>query len=140
MNAGEKQVALVTGSTRGIGRAIARQLSDDGFAVVVLGTRNRETYGDSVAWLTEPQRDTLYVKADVSHQQDREQLVATTVARYGRLDVLVNNAGVAPTLRADILDMTEQSWDRVLDTNCKGNVYDAGGCSRDDPREKSRHN
>lgn len=131
MNAGEKQVALVTGSTRGIGRAIARQLSDDGFAVIVSGTRNRETYGDSVAWLAEPQRDTLYVKADVSHQQDREQLVATTVARYGRLDVLVNNAGVAPTLRADILDMTEQSWDRVLDTNCKGNMFMTQAAARE---------
>ena len=61
-----KKVAVVTGSTRGIGRAIARQLSDDGFVVVVVGTRAKDAYGDPVTWMDEEGRDTLYVVADVS--------------------------------------------------------------------------
>lgn len=132
-----KKVAVVTGSTRGIGRAIARQLSDDGFAVVVVGTRAKDSYGDPVTWMDEEGRDTLYVVADVSQTADRDHLVKTVVEHYGRIDVLVNNAGVAPNVRNDILEMTEDSWDRVLNINCKGNMFMTQAVANEMVRERA---
>lgn len=131
-----KKVAIVTGSTRGIGRAIARKLSDDGFAVVVSGTRAKDAYGETVAWMDEPGRDTFYVEANVAKTDERAHLVEAVVERYGRIDVLVNNAGVAPKVRADILEMSEESWDRVLGINCKGNMFTTQAVANEMIRER----
>ncbi|AEB06655.1 short-chain dehydrogenase/reductase SDR [Coriobacterium glomerans PW2] len=119
----DNKTAVVTGSTRGIGCAIARQLSDDGFAVVIVGTHDEGYYKGEMEWAEEPQRDVFFVRADVSIPRDRSHLLQETLKRFGRIDCLVNNAGVAPKYRADILDVSEQSWDRVLDINLKGNMF-----------------
>ena len=134
--ASKTKVAVITGSTRGIGRAVARQLSDDGFAVVVSGTRAKDSYGEHVAWMDESGRDTFYVQANVANADERQHLVEASVERYGRIDVLVNNAGVAPNVRNDILEMTEESWDRVLGINCKGNMFTTQAVANEMIRER----
>jgi 3-oxoacyl-[acyl-carrier protein] reductase len=109
-----KPVALVTGASRGIGRAIAVELSKS-HSVVATYRENREA-----AQLLRQETGAEIIKSDISSQRDRDQLVASLRANYGRLDVLVNNAGMAPRERRDMLDATESSYDELLSTNLKG--------------------
>lgn len=118
-----QKTAIVTGGSRGIGFAIAKQLGQDGFAVVILATGDRERYAENFNILDELGISWHYVQGSVDRAESREKLVAETLKQYGRIDVLVNNAGVAPLERADLLDMTEESYDRVLDINLKGNLF-----------------
>lgn len=99
--------ALVTGGTRGIGRGIAEKLRDEGWDVVVSCRTPREIPGIRC------------VVADNSIASDRERLISEA----GDLDLLVNNAGIAPRVRADLLDMSEDSMDEVLDVNLKGPFF-----------------
>jgi 3-oxoacyl-[acyl-carrier protein] reductase len=117
------KTAIVTGSTRGIGLAIAKQLSDDGFQVVIVGTREKEAYKEYLNWFEENQREYFYVAGDISKQEDRIHIVKETINHYGSIDVLVNNAGVAPKVRADLLTMSEESFDYVLGINLRGNMF-----------------
>lgn len=118
-----KKVALVTGASRGIGFAIARRLGRDGFRLALVATGDEERNRTSLDILTEDRTEWIYIQADISVSSDRERIVEETVSRYGRIDVLVNNAGVAPKNRADLLDMTEESFDRVISINTKGNMF-----------------
>lgn len=118
-----KKVALITGGSRGIGFAIARRLGRDGFRVVVAATGTQEKNQAALDILTGDGTEWVYVQADVSDHDDRLRLVEEAVAAFGRIDVLVNNAGVAPKVRADLLDMTEESFDRVIGINTKGNLF-----------------
>ncbi len=118
-----KKVALVTGASRGIGFAIARRLGRDGFRLGLVATGDEEKNRTSLDILTEDRTEWIYIQADISVSSDRERIVEETVSRYGRIDVLVNNAGVAPKNRADLLDMTEESFDRVISINTKGNMF-----------------
>lgn len=118
-----KNVAIVTGASRGIGYAIARRLGMDGFRVVLSATGPEANYQDALNALTEAGIEWHYVRCDISCQEDRIKLVQETVQQFGRIDVLVNNAGVAPKVRADLLDMTEESFDYVVGTNTKGNLF-----------------
>jgi NAD(P)-dependent dehydrogenase (short-subunit alcohol dehydrogenase family) len=114
-----KQTALITGGRRGIGRAIATRLSQDGFNVVINGT----TAPESAGTFDDMTGDYLYVQADIGAREDREKLVREAVNRFGAIHVLVNNAGVAPKQRADLLDMTEESFDYVLNINTKATMF-----------------
>lgn len=121
------RVALVTGASRGIGRGISLELSRLGFDLVVNYRNNeaaaRQTANDCVsAAAGEPVRAEV-CRADISTGADREKLVRFTREAFGRLDLLVNNAGVAPQARADILDATEESFDRLIGTNVKGPYF-----------------
>lgn len=118
-----KKTAVVTGSSRGIGFAIARQLGLDGFNVVMVATGSRERNIDAIIRLEEEGITVGYVQADVADHEDRLRIVSETVQLFGRIDVLVNNAGVAPLVRADLLEMTEESFDRVIGINTKGNMF-----------------
>lgn len=118
-----KKVALVTGSSRGIGYAIARRLGQDGFRVVIVATGPIEKNQEALARLTAENIEWHYVQCNISDHDDRLRLVAETVAHFGRIDVLVNNAGVAPKVRADLLEMTEECFDYVVGTNTKGNMF-----------------
>ncbi|NLB38040.1 MAG: 3-ketoacyl-ACP reductase [Clostridiales bacterium] len=116
-----QRVAVVTGSRRGIGLGIALALGRAGYRVVVSGTSQE---GDqALAQFGKEGLTATYVRCDVSSDADRRALIAEIIQRYGRLDVLVNNAGVAPTTRMDVLDTTEESFDRVLDINLKGTFF-----------------
>jgi NAD(P)-dependent dehydrogenase (short-subunit alcohol dehydrogenase family) len=109
-----KPVALVTGAGRGIGRAIAVELSKS-HAVVATYRENQEA-----AQMLRQETGAEIVKSDISSGADRDQLVALLRANYGRLDLLVNNAGIAPRERSDMLEATESSYDELLRTNLKG--------------------
>lgn len=118
-----KKVAIVTGSSRGIGYAIARRLGRDGFRVIVSATGPQEKYEQALAGLTADGTEWRYIRCDIADHDSRLHLIEETVRQFGRIDVLVNNAGVAPKVRADLLDMTEESFDRVVGTNTKGNLF-----------------
>lgn len=117
------RTAIVTGASRGIGFAIARQLGMDGCSVVLVATGTSEKNQPVLDHLRAIGIDCRYVQADISCHADRLAIVAKTVAAYGRIDILVNNAGVAPQQRADLLEMSEESFDRVLSINTKGNMF-----------------
>lgn len=114
-----KKTAIVTGGSRGIGFAIAQTLHRDGFNIAILDRNAPEDYQDSLDTL----ENSLYIQGDITQAADRENLIQRTVARFGGVHVLVNNAGVGPRVRADLLDMTEESWDFVLGVNTKGNMF-----------------
>jgi NAD(P)-dependent dehydrogenase (short-subunit alcohol dehydrogenase family) len=114
------KIAVITGGTRGIGLSISRRLASEGYSISALSTREV----DAASIFAGISADKLLcVAGDVSSTDDRRRLVDVTLERFGRIDVLVNNAGVAPTIRADLLEMTEESWDAVLGVNTKGAMF-----------------
>jgi 3-oxoacyl-[acyl-carrier protein] reductase len=117
------KVALITGGGRGIGLGIARALAAEGCDIAVCGVRTAERVTGAVDELRALGADVLYVRADVSDAQARSRLLAEVRAHYGRLNVLVNNAGVAPSVRADILEATEESFERVMRINLQGPYF-----------------
>ena len=109
------KTALVTGSSRGIGRGIADMLRENGYLVIYSATSAQRPQN-----LPE---DADYLACDISDEPRRAAIFDYIRNAYGALDVLVNNAGVAPLIRADVLDMTGESLDRVLDINLKGTFF-----------------
>jgi NAD(P)-dependent dehydrogenase (short-subunit alcohol dehydrogenase family) len=118
-----KRVALVTGGTRGIGRGIANALAGAGFNLAVNGVRAVDEVTDAIQSLERRGVEVLYCRGDVSIADDRQAIVDAIRARFGRLDVLVNNAGVAPQSRTDLLDATEESFVRLMRINLKGPYF-----------------
>jgi NAD(P)-dependent dehydrogenase (short-subunit alcohol dehydrogenase family) len=114
-----KKTAIVTGGRRGIGRAIAARLARDGFNVVINGQSPR---GDD-RFEDIPGQDWIYVQADIGEREDRERLLEESLRRFGAVQLLVNNAGIAPRNRADLLDMTEESFYEVMGINARGNMF-----------------
>lgn len=112
-----KKVALVTGGSRGIGLGIAKCLAKNGFDLAINGMRAEEETIDSLNELRELGAEVIYCRGDVGDQAERREILDKIKAHYGRLNVLVNNAGVAPKERKDILEATEESFDYVLKTN-----------------------
>ena len=117
--ADERRVALVTGGTRGIGLGIAGKLAEAGFTVAITGRRPAEEVQPVLAQLT----GSIYVQADVASTADRQRLLQTVESQLGGLDVLVNNAGIAPRVRADILEAGEESFDELIGTNLRGPYF-----------------
>jgi 3-oxoacyl-[acyl-carrier protein] reductase len=118
-----RNVALVTGAGRGIGRGIAVELGKLGYTVVVNYAGNSAAADECLALVRDAGGDGITVQGDVSVAADRERLIQTTLETYGRIDLLVNNAGVAPNVRADILDAGEESFDRLININLKGPYF-----------------
>lgn len=118
-----KKSAIVTGASRGIGLAIARQLGRDGYNIVMVATGPQRNNQAAVDSLNGEGIAVRYVQADIANHDDRLRIVVEAVEAFGRVDVLVNNAGVAPRVRADLLEMTEESFDRVVGINTKGNMF-----------------
>ncbi len=119
-----RKTAIVTGGSRGIGFAIARQLMMDGYSVAILDINSPSDYRHNLDQLAEMGEDAfLYVQGDVRCAQDREHLIKETVDKFGGIHVLVNNAGIAPQVRRDLLEMTEESFDEVIATNTKGPLF-----------------
>lgn len=107
------KTAIVTGSASGIGLAIAQKLAAEGFAVYGMSRREQ---GPSFENFT-------YISGDVSCAADRQRLLDAALANTGRIDVLVNSAGVAPKIRADLLEMSEESYDYCMNINTKGTMF-----------------
>lgn len=119
----ENRVAIVTGSSRGIGNAIAAKLAGDGYAIVAVGTSELEKVSANLQKIQQAGTRFAYVQADVSTDAGRQGIVNCAMEKFGRIDVLVNNAGVAPKIRMDILETTEESMDRVLGINLKSTFF-----------------
>lgn len=118
-----RPVSLVTGAGRGIGRGIALELARLGHRVVVNYAGNATAAEECAQLVTAAGGEALTVKADVSLAEDRQRLLDETLAAFGRVDLLVNNAGVAPNVRADILEAGEESFDRLININLKGPYF-----------------
>jgi 3-oxoacyl-[acyl-carrier protein] reductase len=118
-----RRVAMVTGGSRGIGLGIARELASGGFDLAIYDIRDAGDVADAVKSLEDRGAAVLYHQGDVSLADDRQAAVDAVRKRFGRLDVLVNNAGVAPTVRADMLEAAEESFDRLIRINLKGPYF-----------------
>jgi NAD(P)-dependent dehydrogenase (short-subunit alcohol dehydrogenase family) len=118
-----RRVALVTGGGRGIGFGIAQCLGREGFDLAICGVREAAAASEALEKLRGAGAEVLYAQADVGDAAARARLVEAVRERFGRLDVLVNNAGRAPAVRTDILDATEQSFEDVLRTNLRGPYF-----------------
>lgn len=114
------RVAIVTGAAGGIGYAVTEKLIERGCAVVGM---NRRDYADVAEKFDRFGEAFTYVQGDLSSAEDRGTLLRTAVDKYGRVDILVNVAGVAPKVRRDILEMTEDSYDYVMGINSKGTFF-----------------
>lgn len=118
-----KKTAIVTGSSRGIGFAIAKQLGLDGYNIVMVATGPQEKNRFALEKLRADGTECAYVRADIGKSEDRKKILDGALNAFGRVDVLVNNAGVAPKVRTDLLDMSEESFDYVVGINTKGNMF-----------------
>lgn len=118
-----KKTAIVTGGSRGIGFAIAKQLGQDGYNIVVVDMNSQQAYQSNFDQLTAQGTEYLYVQGNICSKDDREKVINSAVEKFGGIHILVNNAGVAPTVRADLLEMTEESFDRVVGINTKGTMF-----------------
>ena len=120
-------VVLVTGASRGLGRGIAEVLAQDGHSVVVHYASNRAAADESVAACQKlakaPEQRFLAVGGNVGDAGDRARIVKETLEAFGQIDALVNNAGIAPRVRADIVEATEESFDEVMGINLKGPYF-----------------
>lgn len=119
----KKKIALVTGGARGIGFGIAKELAAAGFNLALCGRKNGEDVIDAVKELEALGAEVFYVRADIAVAADRENLIREIMDHYRGLHVLVNNAGIAPKVRADILEASEESFDALLGTNLKGPYF-----------------
>ena len=119
----DRRAAVVTGGSRGIGRAICLQLAQLDYGVVVNYATRPDAAEEVVAQIQEAGGQAVAAKCNVGVADDRRSLIETALNTFGRLDVLVNNAGITSQGRKDVLDATEESWDVVFDTNLKGPFF-----------------
>jgi Dehydrogenases with different specificities (related to short-chain alcohol dehydrogenases) len=119
-----KPVAVITGASRGIGRAITLSLASEGFDIVAIA-RSLDSEGmETLVQEVEKKNAAFFpIGLDISCTSCQTEVVSNILDRYGRIDFLVNNAGVAPLQRNDLLELTEESYDRVLNINLKGPVF-----------------
>lgn len=119
----DRKVALITGAGRGIGRGIALALAERGWAVVINYRGNQGAAEETLRIAKDLGGEGFAIQADISQKTDRQRLVEKTLAQFGRLDLLVNNAGMAPRQRLDILEVGEASYEEVLAVNLKGPFF-----------------
>jgi 3-oxoacyl-[acyl-carrier protein] reductase len=122
-------VALITGASRGIGRAIALQLAQLGYDLVINYANNQAAAQDTavscraIAMSQDVHIRADIYQADISSSKDRQRMMSFITQQHRRLDLLVNNAGIAPEVRADILGSTEESFDKLIGVNLKGPYF-----------------
>jgi NAD(P)-dependent dehydrogenase (short-subunit alcohol dehydrogenase family) len=118
-----KKVALVTGGSRGIGFGIATRLAREGFDLAINGMRDEADVQQAIQQLAGFGAEILYCQGNIADAKDRQAIYDKIQSHFGRLHVLVNNAGVAPRVRLDLLETTEESFDYVIQTNLKGTFF-----------------
>lgn len=123
MNVERKPMAIVTGGTRGIGLGIARALAADGWDLALCGMRAESDVRDVLDDLRAAGADVFYDSLDVSRVADHHRFIDDIVKRFPRIDALVNNAGRAPRVRADLLEASEASFNEVVQTNLSGPYF-----------------
>ncbi len=125
-----RKTALITGGARGIGLGVARQLAAAGFDLALTGTRSEEAVRETLDELGATGAEIFYMQGNVARKEDCQSWVTKTIEELGRLDVLVNNAGIAPRVRADLLETTEESIDEVFAVNVKGTFFMSQAAAR----------
>ena len=118
-----KPTALITGGSRGIGLGIATELAKAGFDLAINGVRAESSVTTVLEGLKSFGGRVIYVQGDVSLKNDRERMINAVLSYFGKLNILINNAGIAPRERMDILEATEESYDYVLNINLKGPYF-----------------
>ena len=119
----DRKVVLITGGSRGIGLGIAQCLTSEGCDLAINGVREQSAVEQSLADLRQTGAEVIYCRGDVSNPTDRKVILDQVEAKFGRLDVLVNNAGITSPGRKDILDAEESSFDTVFAVNLKGPFF-----------------
>lgn len=127
----QRKAALVTGGTRGIGLGIARALAREGWDLLLSGQRSIADVSTILDELRTEETRVDYVAADISQSAGRAAIVERARSNHGAVDALVNNAGRAPRVRADIIDATEDSFEEVLRTNLQGPYFLTQAIARD---------
>lgn len=118
------RVALITGGSRGIGLGIAQALAREGLTIVICGVREESAVSEAIESIRAAgAADVMYCQADVSDSAARDAMLRAIDERFGNIDVLVNNAGVAPNVRADILEASEESFERLIHINLQGPYF-----------------
>jgi len=117
------KVAIITGGTRGIGLGIARKMAEDGFALAIMARSSKEQVQESLDELESKGVPLLYFSGNVADSSCRELFCKSVINRFGRVDFLINNAGVAPKKRKDLLEMTEESYNYVMGINLRGPLF-----------------
>jgi 3-oxoacyl-[acyl-carrier protein] reductase len=120
---GGQPVALITGGARGIGLGIARSLAADGYRLALNGVRTEDQIADVLDEFRSHKCPVIYCPGDVGSAGDRTTIVEFVRSAFGRIDVLVNNAGITSPGRKDLLEADEESFDRVVATNLKGPYF-----------------
>jgi 3-oxoacyl-[acyl-carrier protein] reductase len=123
INQPNKPVALITGGSRGIGLGIAKELAKAGFNLAINGMRAENEVSATLDNLKTLGADVLYVRGNITNSHDHEAMVSRVLEKWGHINVLVNNAGIAPPKRMDIIDATADIYDVVMDTNLKGPYF-----------------
>jgi 3-oxoacyl-[acyl-carrier protein] reductase len=131
----ERQIVVVTGASRGIGRAVAVRFARDGAAVIVNYRGSEAAAQETAQAVTDAGGQATLVQGDVSNRDDAERLIEAAVTEHGRIDVLVNNAGI--TRDQLLMRMTDDDWDAVLDTNLKGAFHTTRAALRPMLRKRS---
>lgn len=115
-----KKTAIITGSARGMGFEAAKALSENGYNVVLCA---RHSNADVNEFINNHPDSVLFVSDDISIEADRDKIIAAALEKFGTVDVLINNAGVAPLERKDMLQITEKDFDYVMNINLKGTYF-----------------
>lgn len=118
-----KPVALITGGSRGIGLGIARKLAEEGYDLAINGVREVSQVTTAIQELESLGAKVVYLRGNIAEREDRKAIVQGLKDAFGKINVLVNNAGVAPRVRCNILDVTEEDYDHLMDINEKGTFF-----------------
>ena len=118
-----QKVALITGAARGIGHGIAMQLASEGYAIAMMNRSPESQIQENVDKIRAHGQEVLCISGNLASEEDRAKFVNAAMEKFGRIDLLVNNAGVAPKVRMDILETTEESMDFVMGINLKGTFF-----------------
>ena len=132
------KTALITGGSRGIGFGIAQNLAKQGFNLAINGVRDEKDVSVELKTLSSFGVEIVYCRGDIGKREERKLIVEKAFDAFGSLNVLVNNAGVAPTIRKDILELDEAGFDYVMDINLKGTFFLSQDVALKMLEEKSR--
>lgn len=115
--------ALITGGSRGIGKGIAKKLCENGINVAIVGTKPLSDVINVVEELKSINKNIKYIQGNIADPASRKNIIESFLSSFESLDILVNNAGVAPKVRTDMLELSEEGFDYLIDTNLKGTFF-----------------
>lgn len=133
-----KRTALVTGGSRGIGLGIALALAREGFDLGINGVRDESAVAESIKQLRDAGAKVVYCQGDIGSSESRKRILDTFFSEFDQLNILVNNAGVGPKQRLDLLETTEESYDFVVGTNLKGPFFLSQAAARHMVEQKEK--